>query len=210
MSDQVSRWRCPGPPPRRVFLSHTRELREHPAGRSFVGAAEDAVIRAGHAVVDMAYFAARDSEPSESCTSMVARAGVYVGIIGFRYGAAVPGRAAMSYTELEFEAATRLGLQRLILLLRDGAPFAPPALQPAEDADRQREFRKRLLRDAGLTVAWVGSPAETELALFHALVELAPRIAHISPRARSAATGPRARERRWCGSRRAAGPPGPA
>ncbi len=203
MSDQMSPSRRPGPPPLRVFLSHTRELREHPAGRSFVGAAEDAVIRAGHAVADMAYFAARDSEPSEYCTRMVARADVYVGIIGFRYGAAVPGRLGTSYTELEFERATELGLPRLILLLRDGAPFVRPAVQRGEDGDRQRAFRKRLLRDAGLTVAWVGSAAETELALFHALVELAPRIAHLSPRARPAATRPRARERRWCGSRRA-------
>ncbi len=160
--------------PWRAFLSHTSDLREHPSERSYVAAAEAAVIRAGHAIIDMAYFAARDTEPAEYCTSMVAEADVYVGIIGFQYGTTVRGRPDVSYTELEFEAATELGLPRLIFLVRDNAASIVPSDQPAQHGTRQESFRQRLL-EAGLTTAWIDSPAELEIVLHQSLVELERR-----------------------------------
>jgi hypothetical protein len=154
--------------PWRIFLSHTSDLRDHPRDRSFVAAAEAAVMRAGHAIVDMAYFAARDTEPADYCTEMVGGADVYVAIVGHRYGAPVSARPDLSYTELEFEAATTLGLPRLIFLVRDGVTGMPPARQ---HADRQMAFRRRL-QESDLTTAWVASPGELEIGLHQSLVEL--------------------------------------
>lgn len=155
----------------RVFLSHTSEFRQFPAGRSFVAAAEDAVLRAGGVPSDMAYFAARDQQPAQSCVDEVTRADVYVGIIGLRYGSPVRDRPDVSHTELEFDTATRLGRTRLVFLLDDddpAVPIPPRYLIDREHGGRQERFRAKIL-DAGLITASFATPDQLNARLLQAL-----------------------------------------
>ena len=155
-----------------VFVSHTSDMGQFPAARPFVQAALDAASRAGMAPVDMRYFAARDGRPAEYCRQRVHECEVFVAVVGFRYGSLVPGEA-ISYSELEFRAATVAGVPRLVFLLEEMA-----CLPGMADADRRRvaQFREQL-RVAGLLVRAFTSADGLELEVVHALSELASGVA---------------------------------
>jgi hypothetical protein len=165
-----------------VFVSHTSDMAQFPEARPFVQAALDAVGRAGMAPVDMRYFAARDGRPADYCRRRVRECEIFVAVVGFRYGSLVSGEA-VSYTELEFQAASDAGVPRLVFLLEETA-----CLPGMADPDQRRiaQFRERL-RNAGLVVRAFASADGLELEVFHALSELvsgatAPRIWNVPNR----------------------------
>ena len=150
-----------------MFLSHTSELADFPASQSFVDAAKDAVTRADGVIVDMEYFGPGSKPSAETCEEKIAGADVYVAIVGFRYGSPVWDRPELSYTELEFEAAWRHGIPRLVFLISEEVHAPRDVTMDREYGDRQEMFRERLQRE--LTVDTVHTPADLQVKLSHAL-----------------------------------------
>jgi tetratricopeptide (TPR) repeat protein len=154
----------------RVFVSHTSELADYPAGRSYVAAVKGAVSAAGHVIVDMADFPAADQTPAGLCADLVRGCDVYVGVLGTRYGSPVPDKPEASFTELEFDAATEAGLPRLMFVLDTSAEnvgIPVSALIDAEFGGRQAAFRtrvqKRLVAQSFTDPATLGQLVERSL-----------------------------------------------
>jgi tetratricopeptide (TPR) repeat protein len=166
----------------RIFISHTSELREFPRGRSYVSEVERAINAAGHVVVDMADFPAADLPPASLCEERVRGCDVYVGVLGTRYGSPVRDRPEVSYTELEFDVATRAGLDRLVFVLdpdAENVSIPPKHLMDREFGDRQDAFRRRV-RELGLTTQSFAEPARLGQLVERSLRELADTRRRIS------------------------------
>ena len=145
---------------RRVFVSHTAELRQFPRDGSYVAAVERAVSACGHVIVDMADFPAAGLPPADLCAQRVRSCDVYVGVLGTRYGSPARDRADVSYTELEFEVATEAGLDRIVFTLDTEAEaigIPPSGLIDLQFGARQEAFRRRV-RESGLVTASFSNP----------------------------------------------------
>lgn len=120
----------------------------------------------------MGYFTARDEKPAQYCMDRVRECDVYVGIIGFRYGSPVRDRSEVSYTELEFEAASQAPpKKRLVFLLSPSVTGVPlETFTDLEYGVRQKAFRTRL-SNVGVTCKPFSDFHELEKLIYQALKE---------------------------------------
>jgi hypothetical protein len=120
-------------------------------------------------------FPATDQPAARLCTERVQGCEVYVGVLGTRYGSLVRDEPEVSYTELEFDTATKAGLARLVFLLdadaeNVGIPLS--ALIDREFGERQDAFRRRV-QDSGLVTQVFANPATLGHLVERSLRELA-------------------------------------
>ena len=137
--------------------------------------AERAVSAAGHVIVDMADFPADGRPAAQVCEERVRGCDVYVGVMGTRYGSPVRDKPEVSYTELEFDAATAAGLPRLVFVLDTTAADVGIPLDQLIDLKfgaRQEAFRRRV-QASGLVTQSFASPHQLGRLVERSLRELA-------------------------------------
>jgi hypothetical protein len=145
-------------------------------GGSYVAAVERAVSACGHVIVDMADFPAADQPAAQLCRERVEGCQVYVGVLGTRFGSPVRDKPEVSYNELEFDAATDAGLDRLVFVLDTGAADVGIPLSKLIDLEsgaRQEAFRHRV--QASVVTQQFADPATLGQLVERSLRELARR-----------------------------------
>jgi GTPase SAR1 family protein len=94
----------------------------------------------------MRFFGSKEGDPLEQCLSKLRQCNYYMGIIGHRYGS-IHEELNLSYTELEYQEAKKLGIKRRIYLAASTVAIQPNQVE--SDATRKKldAFKQQLKKD---------------------------------------------------------------
>jgi tetratricopeptide (TPR) repeat protein len=95
-------------------------------------------------VIAMEDYVAADRRPLDKCLADVASCDVYVGIFAWRYGYVPPGQE-QSITELEYRQASKCGLEHLIFLLHEDAPWPRSKMEKGVGGEKIEALRGELM-----------------------------------------------------------------
>jgi formylglycine-generating enzyme required for sulfatase activity len=102
----------------------------------------------GFHCVRMEDFGAVDEEPLEVCRRKVEQSEVFVGLVGHILGSS-PDGSALSFTQIEYEAAKATGKPRLLFMADEDFPLPAKLVrqEPEEAFARQARFRDQVSRE---------------------------------------------------------------
>ena len=150
---------------KRVFLSSTagylNECRK---------AAHDAIEKLGHHCVWMEGLPASGESPEAYCAKQVGECDLFVGLLGETYGSSPEGKE-ISFTELEFDVAQRLGIECLMFLTSDEFSVPGKTLREEGRVEAQARFREKVNRK--LIRGKFSTPDELKFQVAAALPKLA-------------------------------------
>jgi hypothetical protein len=109
----------------------------------------------------MEFFGARTDKSLETCLMEIKQSDIYIGILGHKYGSKI-NKLGISYTEFEYNEATKLELPRLIYMKDPNIPILPTHIESnPENAILLNDFVKKLKTNH--TIAYFKSPEDLAL-----------------------------------------------
>ena len=123
-----------------IFVSSTfLDLEEHRAS------VREIIRQIGAIDIAMEHFGARDERPKDECLRLIGtESRAFIGIYAHRYGH-IPEGNECSITESEYDAASFIGLKRLIYLVDENVPWQKKLIDQGKKAQLLERFKKRLL-----------------------------------------------------------------
>ena len=123
----------------KIYISSTySDLVEHR------GQVYDILRKMRYDVIAMEDYVAADRRPLDKCLADVASCDLYVGIFAWRYGYIPPGQER-AITELEYRQAGESGLERLIFLLDEDAPWPRSKMEKGTGGEKIEALRRELM-----------------------------------------------------------------
>jgi len=123
--------------------------------QDYRGKIEETLSRIEARFQTMRFFGSKEGEPLGQCLTKLRQCNYYIGIIGHRYGT-IPEGADLSYTELEYQEAKKLGINRRIYIADTTVPVQPNQIEPDGVRRRLEAFKQNLKREN--TIVSFGSP----------------------------------------------------
>ncbi len=139
------------PPAYRVFISSTYEDM-----KEFRSAAADALTNIQAIPMGMERFTAANQPAIDRCYEEIRQCQFCVSILGFRYGSLYKD-SNLSYSEMEFDEAERLGIP-ILVFIREGSLEANKI--DAEDFARRNRYKNKLQSSASNRLTTTFSSAE--------------------------------------------------
>jgi tetratricopeptide (TPR) repeat protein len=148
----------------KVMISSTQQgLRVHRE------AVADACLRQKMVPLMMEHLAATEDTPLDVSLSLVDKADVYIGLVGYRYGTMRPGQR-VSITEEEYERARQRSIHRLIFVIDQSHSTTIEDIEHGHGWDKLQTFRERLLAEN--TVNFFRSPDDLKAQVINSLAGL--------------------------------------
>lgn len=122
--------------------------------------AEEFLSRIEAEFKSMRYFGSKEGDPLEYCLEQLRKCNFYIGIVGHRYGN-IHDERRLSFTELEYEEAKRIGIGRCLYLADSSLPISAEYIE-SDDKRKMLELFKQKLKKEN-TIATFTSPEDLAL-----------------------------------------------